>query len=243
MPNVFMRCAWRNLLMINYVIDPAKLQPFVPRGTEIETFNGQALISLVGFEFLNTRAWGIPLLFHQHFAEFNLRFYVRREVDGIQRGGVVFVREIVPRWAFMIAFGARTLYRERYSAMPMKTEFNVPGKIGLKWKHTGAWDEVQAETIGDKFMPKAGEAGNYITEHYWGYATQRDGGTLEYQVEHPPWHVWNCRNVSVQIRAEKLYGSAFVDALSATPHSAFIADGSEVAIRKGTRIASAKEPS
>jgi hypothetical protein len=38
-------------------------------------------------------------------------------------------------------------------------------------------------------LPNGSEA-EFITEHYWGYARQRDGGTSEYEVEHPRWRVW-----------------------------------------------------
>jgi hypothetical protein len=30
-----------------------------------------------------------------------------------------------------------------------------------------------------------GSEEEFITEHYWGYTRQRDGGTIEYRVEHP----------------------------------------------------------
>ena len=33
----------------------------------------------------------------------------------------------------------------------------------------------------------------FITEHYWGYTAQRNGGCTEYKVEHPRWNVWKAR--------------------------------------------------
>jgi len=36
----------------------------------------------------------------------------------------------------------------------------------------------------------AGSHEEFITEHYYGYCAQRDGGAIEYRVEHPPWNVW-----------------------------------------------------
>ena len=237
MPRVFMRSAWRNLLMVNYAIDPAALGPLVPKGTELETWDGVTLASVVGFQFLNTRVFGIPLLFHGNFPEVNLRFYVRRKVDGSWRGGVVFVREIVPRWAWAVAVGARTLYRERYVALPMKSAIRVPGEIRFAWKHGGAWDVLHADTTGEACTPDSAGVAHYVSEHYWGYAAQRDGGTLQYEVEHPPWKVWNCEKVRFDCRVKELYGPPFVDALSGTPHSAFAYDGSNVVVRAGTRIA------
>ena len=41
--------------MLNYNIDAAILKPRVPRGTELDITDYGALVSLVGFRFLNTR--------------------------------------------------------------------------------------------------------------------------------------------------------------------------------------------
>jgi uncharacterized protein len=115
---VFLTAEWRNLAMLNYAVDPALLRPFVPRGTELDAWEGRTYVSLVGFLFANTRVLGIPIPFHTTFEEVNLRFYVRRTVDGEVRRAVTFLRELVPRSA--IAFVARLAYNEPYIALPMR---------------------------------------------------------------------------------------------------------------------------
>jgi hypothetical protein len=116
-PKIFLTAEWRQLAMLNYEIDPARLRPLVPAGTEIDLWEGRAFISVVGFLFLNTRVRGIAFPCHQNFEEINLRFYVRRHAADGWRHGVVFVRELVPRAA--IAFIARKFYNENYLALPM----------------------------------------------------------------------------------------------------------------------------
>ena len=98
--------------MVNYAIDAALLEKYVPRGVELDLWEGEALISVVGFLFLKTRVLGMPMPFHQNFPEVNLRFYVRRRTAEGWRRGVVFVREIVPKLA--IAAVARALYSEPF---------------------------------------------------------------------------------------------------------------------------------
>ncbi len=78
--------------MLNYEIDPAVLAPFVPVGTELDLFEGRAVVSLVGFLFLKARVTGIPIPFHRNFEEVNLRFYVRRKSEGDKRRGAPVVR-------------------------------------------------------------------------------------------------------------------------------------------------------
>src|SRR5665213_1109671 len=98
----FLTAEWRLLAMLNYAIDPAILQPYVPAGTELDSYHGVTCASVVGFQFLDTRVLGISFPFHKNFDEVNLRFYVRKKHGGGWRRGVVFIRELVPRFA--IAF-------------------------------------------------------------------------------------------------------------------------------------------
>jgi hypothetical protein len=90
-PKVFLTADWRDLLMLNYEVEPGLLEQFVPKGTELDTFNGKTYVSLVGFRFRNTkyRGW-IPVPFHSEFAEINLRFYVRRRNGPEMRRGAEF---------------------------------------------------------------------------------------------------------------------------------------------------------
>ena len=64
--------------MLNYEVPPALLRPLVPKGTELDTWHGATLASVVGFRFIDTRVLGIPIPGHRDFDEVNLRFYVRR---------------------------------------------------------------------------------------------------------------------------------------------------------------------
>ena len=95
----FLTAEWRYLAMLNYELEPAILRRFVPRGTELDSWNRKTFVSMVGFLFLNTRVMGIPILFHENFEEINLRVYVRRRAEDGWRRGVVFIKEIVPRSA------------------------------------------------------------------------------------------------------------------------------------------------
>src|SRR5262249_13988199 len=143
MPAPFLTAEWRFLVMLNYEVDVALVQELAPRGTEIDLFQGRCYVSLVGFRFERTRVKGLWIPFHSDFDEVNLRFYVVRRVGGEVRRGVVFVREIVPRWA--IAQVARSWYGENYVALPMRHRVVEPtsegGRIQVEygWRHAGRW--------------------------------------------------------------------------------------------------------
>jgi hypothetical protein len=82
----------------------------------------------------------------------------------------------------------------------------------------------------------SGSEEEFITEHYWGYTRQRDGGTIEYRVEHPRWNVWTAVDSRLEGDIARVYGDAFAEALSGTPTSAFVADGSPVTVYAPSRI-------
>lgn len=247
---IFLTARWRHLAMINYVVDPAILAPLVPKGCELDLWQDRAFVSLVGFRFLDTRLKGIPIPFHRDFDEINLRFYIRRkdvdnETDAPWKRAVAFVKEIVPKFA--IAFTARTFYNEPYIAVPTRhriaigDEGNSGRLVQYEWKYYGRWNRISVVPTGDPQAMIDGSEEQFIAEHYWGYTAQKDGGTLEYQVTHPPWRVWSCVEPQIDIDVAALYGRQFVEPLGGRPTSAFLAEGSEVSVSHGRRIVEAAE--
>ncbi len=239
-PGAFLTARWERLAMINYEVDPALLRERVPPGVELDTWSARCFVSMVGFLFLDTRVLGLPIPFHRDFEEVNLRFYVRRRgaPDGDRRG-VVFVKELVPRWA--IATVANTVYNERYQSLPMRHRIEWPDDdardVEFGWRLGGRWNRLRVAGEGVAAIPSPGSEEEFITEHYWGYAGQRDGGCVEYRVEHPQWRVWKGATAELDCDVERLYGREFVSVLAAKPTSAFIAEGSPVVVRRGVRIA------
>ena len=193
-PGKFLTAEWRSLAMLNYQVDAAILKPHVPAGTELDSFDGVFYISMVGFMFQRTRVLGAPIPGHQDFEEVNLRFYVRRRHQDGWKRGVVFLKEIVPKFA--IAVLARELYNENYVTMPMRHRADG-NRVEYGWLYSGNWNRLGVEIAGEPGLAAAGSLEEFITEHYWGYSVQRDGSTVEYQVQHPRWRVWSCVDAQV----------------------------------------------
>jgi len=252
----FLSARWHLLAMLNWEINPRVLEPLVPRGTELDFHNGKTYVSVVGFLFRETRLLGFPVPWHRHFEEVNLRFYLRRVCDGEVRRGVAFIKEIVPRWA--IAQTARVCYNEPYVALPMRHEVSGPaadvlgvqgsgfrvqegsGHVRYGWRLRGQWNSLEVGYEGRPLPLASGSHEEFIAEHYWGYCGQRNGGTVEYQVEHPPWHVWPAVSAKLECDAAALYGPHFAELLSQPPTTAFLADGSAVAVMKPLFLAGTK---
>lgn len=229
---VFLRAEWRKLIMANYEVEPNILSSYIPNGTEIDLWQGRCYVSLVGFMFLNTRVLGIPIPFHRHFEEFNLRFYVRHKEAGEWKRGVVFIKELVPKAA--ITWVANTLYQEHYQTLPMRHDWGSVGgrqQLRYEWKQNGKWDHISVEADQEGQELVEGSEEQFITEHYWGYTRISDVVTYEYQVEHPSWQIYPVLDYEINVDVASLYGERFVAPLSEAPLSVFLAEGSEILVR------------
>jgi len=235
---VFLSAEWRDLVMLNYEVDRKLLEDYVPLGTVLDSFGGRIYVSLVAFQFRRAKLFGaLAIPFHANFDEVNLRFYVRRKIGNEDRRGVVFIAEIVPRWA--VAKIARLAYGENYVCLPMKHCVNTNGAAKTaeyEWQLNGAWCKLYAHASVAPARAEEGSLEQFITEHYWGYSAQRNGDSLEYHVSHMPCNVWTSTAAGLEGGVSGLCGFELGKVLLRRPDSAFIADGSPVIVSTGKKI-------
>ncbi len=238
MPTTFLTAEWRKLIMAQYAVAPETLAPWLPRGVELDLFQGRCYVSLIGFLFDRVRVLGLPIPLHTRFEEVNLRFYVARsEPDGTRKRGVVFIREFVPRAA--IALLANSLYEEPYATLPMRR--NIAAKpealsVSYRWRYQGTWHSLAVEADPVLQPIAAGSEEEFITEHYWGYTKRTRGITSEYGVQHPRWQVYPVRNFIIEADFAAIYGPAFLSLNQQAPASVLLAEGSAVSVSTGTRL-------
>lgn len=237
----FLTADWCHLVMLHWDVDPGLLRPLLPRGIELDSWQGRTPVGLVGFRFRKTRVMGLPIPLHENFDEINLRFYVRRVMGTETRHGVVFIREVVARPA--IAAVARVTYNEPYVALPTRSyvdlataESGGTGVARYQWKQD-RWYTLEAHVQGAPGPIEERSEAEFLTHRMWGYTSQRDGGTIEYRVAHQRWQTWIPTRTSLDCDTEDMYGRRWGSALRAAPFSALLAEGSSVQVFRGDRIA------
>ena len=104
------------------------------------------------------------------------------------------------------------------------------------WRYKGAWNYLYVIPKGKPKKLQPGSLEEFITEHFWGYNIQKNNETLEYQVEHPAWRVWDTIDEVLSCDVEKLYGKEFTEYISGKPHSSMLAEGSRVKVYEGLKI-------
>lgn len=209
------------------------LQPRLPAGLELDTRNGDAFVSLVAFEFVDTRLLGVAWPGYRQFAELNLRFYVRH---GGNRG-VIFVREIVSHR--LVAWIARWIYNEPYRIAPLTSRCQDDAEsrtmdYRLRW----AGCEYVLRMTGRKpaYLPPADSDEHFFKEHRWGFGRTRRGRGLQYEVTHPAWEVIPVSSYHIDVDWGHVYGPEWQMLNKAKPLSTVFALGSAIAVYPKGRL-------
>lgn len=218
--------------MANYAVDSTFLLPFLPKGVEIDTFNGEAYVSLVGFMFKNTRLFKVPIPYLGTFEEINLRFYVIRKEGDEWKRGVVFINETIPFKP--VAWVANWLYKEHYISIPTKHTWNINAEnkeITYQWKMGEEWNLMKVNASTKKQPMAVGSMEEYIFEHYYGYTKVDNTTSQEYKVNHPRWETNQVNDYKIACNFGKMYGQSFDFLNNKKPTNVIVAEGSEVSVK------------
>jgi uncharacterized protein YqjF (DUF2071 family) len=227
----FLTAEWKHLCLFTYAVDPERLLPHLPPGLTLDTRGGRAFVSLVAFDFLNTRVLGMSLPGYRDFPEINLRFYVKQG----ETRGVAFIREYVPRR--LVAWLARTLYNEPYKAARMTSHVRE-SEHALEVEHmlsiSGRTQRLRVLARRNESVPGDDSTAHFFKEHSWGFGRSRRGQLLRYEVRHPVWATYPVERFDLDWEFGRVYGPEWADLSQATPVSVVLARGS--AIRVSPRV-------
>lgn len=227
----FLTAQWQNLIMANYEVDPSVLIPYLPKGVELDYFNGKTYVSLVGFLFKDCSIFKVPIPSMGTFEEVNLRFYVTRKVGDELRRGVVFINETVPNK--IVAWVANKLYKEHYTAVPTTHDWKFSKEekeITYQWKVQSKWNSIKVIASTTKHKMEEGSIEEFIFEHYYSYTKASSKMSIEYKINHPSWEVNTIKDYQIQCDFSAFYGKEFNALNSTMPQSIMLAEGSNISV-------------
>ena len=164
---------WTDLVFLHWPVDVARVQQLLPRGLQVETYDGSAWLGVTPFRVRRMRPSMLPALpWISRTVELNFRTYVRA-------GGVSGV------WFFSLdatnplaVLGARALFRLPYHLARMTFERSGPGRrFRSERTHAGAGGATfEAEWTLGRAMPAAvaGTLDHFLVERYWLFAADRE---------------------------------------------------------------------
>jgi len=226
----FLKANWENLIMANYEVEPSILQPYLPKGVELDFYNHKTYVSLVGFMFKKTSLFGVPIPFFGSFEEINLRFYVRKLEGQKIKKGVVFINETVP--FKIVALLANKLYKEHYISIPTKNAINIAENkhIHYEWKMKDKWNSIKVQSDTNKYKIEPSSMEEFIFERYFGYTKLSPSSTQEYRIHHPKWMTHKILINNIDCDFGMMYGDAFSILNNQAPSSIIMAEGSQVSV-------------
>lgn len=223
----FLTAQWKHLCLLNYSVPRELLEPRLPPGLVLDEREGKAYVSLVGFNFEDTRVFGVPWPGYRSFPELNLRYYVRHG----ERRGVVFLREFVQ--SRFVCWMARTFYNEPYYPAPLRHEVKAdPQAICAETALTFAGRVHRFRVEGDAtpMRPAPDSVEHHFKEHQWGFGADRKGRLSCYEVWHPEWEVFPVRRCDIEFDFAAVYGPEWRALTGRDPDSVVFALGSEIKV-------------
>ena len=177
-----MKQQWQELAYVHWQYDPSVVQALLPKGLEVDTFDGSAWVGLIPFSMRNISFPGTPAIpYLGSFPEVNVRTYVKK--DGIP--GVWFFSLDVSR--FLPALVARASYFLPYcwgSASHVVNSDSLVTTVKRRWP-SRASTRIQI-SIGER-IESPDELAVFLSAR-WGLYSKGFGSKIRYApVDHETW--------------------------------------------------------
>jgi|AntRauTorckE6833_2_1112554.scaffolds.fasta_scaffold00642_5 hypothetical protein len=209
---------WRNLAFLNYPVEPDVVRERLPDALAVDTYDGDAWLSVVPFTNVDLRPKGFPRALGFDLPELNLRTYVRRSGDGdVAAAPGVYFFNLDADGDLGVA-GARIFHHLPYFRADITLESDGVGGVHFTSErtHPGARPANFDATYRPTAEPKAGlgddpedaidarpgTLAEFLTERYR-YYTETPGGELRSAgIQHPQWPL---APADVDVRENQLF--------------------------------------
>lgn len=226
---------WSDITAFNYAVDPFALRPFVPSGTELDLFEDEAYLSVVALCFGQPHWLGVIPLPFRRFPMVTFRFYVKRRMpDGTIQRGTVFLKEFTPLTS-VLTF-ARLMGKRDLQRAPVTTNIFPNSSYLFWWGRIVDNNWLEAKVEGEPSITTAGTLEDFIFEKEWDFVPMGTRKTLQYRCTHPRWRVWRAHDAEARIDIHGLLSGDIARALTLSPRSVFVAQGSKVKMHFPTLI-------
>jgi uncharacterized protein YqjF (DUF2071 family) len=176
---------WNRLLFAHWRIPPAEIQKTLPRGLEVDVFDGSAWLAIVPFFMERVHPVGLPPMpWLSWFQEMNVRTYVR-DVKG--NPGVWFY-SLVCNQPIAVE-GARRLFHLNYVHARMHAYVNVSGTVDYFSRRDEAVTRFRYTPAGPRAIAAAGTLEHFLVERYTLFSADRQGNLYSGKVFHRPYEV------------------------------------------------------
>ena len=234
------KCEWRDVVALNFDVDPRLLQPLIPPGLRIDQFNDHTLITMMAKNVREFRPYGRSLTLFRSIDEIDLRTYVSWDVDGVTHRG---------------HYKLKNLVSNKMASRVFKFLTGQEQMLVNKKRHTSGFEEARRDALPaadyswsmedskSQFKVKARNAAKKGAENskeqfvlsQRNRFVQTSKGTLCFPIRQAPWLVWTASSGSFDCDDELLLGKDFRRYFS-RPKFALLSRGGEVTVSKGRKV-------
>jgi uncharacterized protein YqjF (DUF2071 family) len=192
---------WRDLLFLHWRMPRDALRAVVPRGLDLDLFEGDAYVSLIPFLIAESRPVAFPRILSTCFLETNLRTYVRAE-DG--EAGIYFLS--LEASSLLAVAAARLLYGLPYFPAAMSMRAEGARVVYSSRRRTGRGPGLDVVwSLGEPAgRAAAGTRDHFLLERYSLYVA-RAGAIYRARVRHRPYPL---HRVAIESLSESLLSAA-----------------------------------
>ncbi|WP_152657895.1 YqjF family protein [Oceanobacillus sp. CFH 90083] len=200
---------WEHLLFIHLPVSPDALRGQLPKGLELDIYDGQAWISIVAFKVSRNRFRYLPVIpYIRPMLQLNIRTYVKRKGEG----GVYFFTMDTNKLSVVLG-GKIVKAPFLHADMKMSRSGNTyhidssrKGKIAAKF-------QASYTPAGEAFYPEKQSLDYWLLERYVFWSDQK-GQLYRGDIQHEPWKV---KDVKVKTESSSLSFFLSKEAIEQSP--------------------------
>lgn len=200
---------WDHLLFLNWPVSKQVMTPHIPPGLELDSYNGDAWISIIPFKVSKMRLRNMPQIpYFRSFLELNVRTYVKHR--GVK--GVYFFSLDASKLHAVLGARIATL-PYFYANMKMKQYRDTLSYSSTRKGGQSANFKGNYQPITGNFYPKQDSLNHWLLERYFLW-TYRSGSLFQAGIHHKPWKV---QDATIHIDTQTLTSFLPDGTLSAQP--------------------------
>ncbi|WP_079476410.1 YqjF family protein [Marinococcus halophilus] len=175
---------WSDMLFLHCPVRAGKVEQYLPPGLELDTFDGEAWITILPFRVTDMHIRSLPSFPYLHkYLELNVRTYVRRG----STPGIFFFSLDADK--LLNVLGARLASLPYYYAsMRMHKETEAFHCTSRRRRKEAFYFEGTYRASSDAYCPLEGTLDHWLLERYYAWSSVKNG-LVEIGIHHTPWEV------------------------------------------------------
>lgn len=191
---------WHEIAFFHWSCEPGILHPRLPRGLELDRFDGKAWVSLTPFLLTGFRPPLVPRALSFQFPEMNLRTYV----VGPRGPGIWFFS--LDAASLLAVAGARAAYGLPYFGARMAV--NVSATENVYWSRRASGAKATIRIVKEGRIAQQSPLDIFLTARFRLYS-KHGGRLITAEVSHPPWELNRVRIVEFEETVRHAMGVEF----------------------------------